>query len=273
MLKAAWEKDDQISLVALDRSGNVLSNDVFSATGSGSSTQFSGSYSNPDEAASVAVFYPALTEGDGSDSTPWYSKFYDSNQSFGTLCDLKKNNNTITWGSASQLQPKNADPSFLKNMVVMRGEVSDITSLVSGKASATIKNCCYVIKMNIKMPSTFSNAQQITLKASATISHYGWTYAKSNFGIRNGNTANTISIGLGKELAEDTQMGTGFPIDDSITAYLVGYTACSLNLTSGQTLTVSIDNKSEYTKKQTLTSKITLEPGKMYRMNIDMTKK
>ncbi len=154
----------------------------------------------------------------------------------------------------------------------MRGEVSDITSLVSGKASATIKNCCYVIKMNIKMPSTFSNAQQITLKASATISHYGWTYAKSNFGIRNGNTANTISIGLGKELAEDTQMGTGFPIDDSITAYLVGYTACSLNLTSGQTLTVSIDNMSQYTKTKTLTSDITLEPGKMYRMNIDMTK-
>lgn len=272
VLKAAWEKGDQISLVALNGSGNVLSNDVFSATGSGSSTQFSGSYSNPNNAASVAVFYPALTEGDG-ESTPWHSKFYDENQCCGTLYDLKKNAKYIYWGDAYQLQTKNADPSSLKNAVVMRGEVSDITSLVSGEASATVKNCCYVIKMNIKMPSAFSNAQQITLKASAPISHDGWTYANSNFGILYGNPAKTIPIGLGKELLEGTKMGTGLAIDDNyITAYLVGYTAYSLNLTSGQTLTVSIDSFPEYTETQTLTSNISLEPGKMYRINVDMTK-
>ena len=271
VLKAAWEVGDQISLVALNESGNVLSNDVFTTTSGGAAADFTGTYSNPDEASSVAVFYPALTEGDG-ESTPWHSKFYDENQCYGTLYDLKKNDQYISWGNAYQLQTKNADPSFLKNMVVMRGEVSDITSLVSGKASATIKNCCYVIKMNIKMPSTFSNAQQITLKASAPISHYGWTCANSNFGIRYGNRAETISIGLGKKLVEGTKMGTGLTIDDNyITAYLVGYTAYSLELTSGQTLTVSIDNYSKYTKEQTLTSDISLTPGKMYRMTIDMT--
>ena len=36
VLKAAWESGDQISLVALDASGKVLSNDVFSSTGRGS---------------------------------------------------------------------------------------------------------------------------------------------------------------------------------------------------------------------------------------------
>lgn len=271
VLKAAWEKGDQISLVALDGSGNVLSNDVFTTTSGGAAADFEGAYSNPDGASSVAVFYPALTEGDGSDSTPWHSKFYDENQCYGTLYDLKKNAQYISWGNAYQLQTKNADPSFLKNMVVMRGEVRNITSLVSGEASATIKNCCYVIKMNIKMPSTFLNAQQIMLKASAPISYYGWTNANSNFGIRYGNTAETISIGLGKELVESTKMGTGLAIDDNyITAYLVGYTAYSLNLKSGKTLTVSINNN--YTKTKTLTSDISLEPGKMYRINVDMTK-
>lgn len=273
MLKAAWESGDQISLVALDASGKVLSNDVFSATGSGSSTQFSGKYSNPDNASSVAIYYPALTEGDGSDSTPWHSEFYDPNQSFGTLYNLKKNDMTINWGSAKQLQTKNADLSSLKNAVVMRGEVSDITSLVSGKASVTVKNCCYVIKMKIKVPSTFSNAQYIRLEATVPISYYGWTNANSNFGKTYANQSKFISIGLGKSLVKDTQSGSGMSIDEEyITAYLVGYSVESINLTSDQTLTVSIDNSSAYTKTKTLSSDITLEPGKMYRMNIDMTK-
>ena len=272
VLKAAWEKGDQVSLVALDESGNVLSNDVFTTTSGGAAADFTGTYSNPDEASSVAVFYPALTEGDG-ESTPWHSKFYDENQCYGTLYDLKKNAPQIYWGNAYQLQTKNADPSSLKNAVVMRGEVSDITSLLSGKASATIKNCCYVIKAKIKVPSSFKNVAHILFEASGDeITMSGWTYANDKFGISYGNRSKSIAIGLGESLKKDTTNGTGItPEDGSITAYLVGYTAYLLKLTSGQTLTVSIDNYPKYTKEQTLTSDISLEPGKMYRINVDMT--
>ena len=278
VLKAAWEKGDLISLVALDRSGDVLSNDVFSATGSGSSTQFSGSYSNPNNAASVAVFYPALTEGEGSDSTPWHSKFYDENQCFGTLYDLKKNAQYISWGSAYQLQTKNADPSSLKNAVVMRGKVSDVSSLVSGKASATVKSCCYVIKAKIKVPSPFKDVNYILFKTTegTEITMSGWTNANDKFGVASyGNKYNNICIGLGEYLVKATTSGTGItPEDGSIIAYLVGYGTDSYKITTGTTLTVSIKSTSGKKKEttKTLTSGISLEPGKMYRMNIDMTK-
>ena len=276
-LKAAWEKGDQISLVALDGSGNVLSNDVFKTTSGGAAAYFEGKYSNPDGASSVAVFYPALTEGDGTESTPWHSKFYDKNQSYGTLYDLKKNALDISWGSAYQLQTKNADPSSLKNAVVMRGEVSDVSSLVSGKASATVKSCCYVIKANIKVPLSFKDVAYILFEATEGkgITMYGWTYANSKFGIRYANKRNSICIGLGKSLVKDTSKGTGIaPEDGSITAYLVGYGVKSYTITSGTTLTVSIESTSSNKQKtdKTLASDISLEPGKMYRMNIDMTK-
>ena len=275
VLKAAWEKGDQVSLVALDESGNVLSNDVFTTTSGGAAADFTGTYSNPDEASSVAVFYPALTEGDGSDSTPWHSKFYDENQCYGTLYDLKKNAPQIYWGNAYQLQTKNADPSSLKNAVVMRGEVSDVSSLVSGKASATVKSCCYVIKAKIKVPSSFKNVAHILFEASGDgITMSGWTYANDKFGISHGNRSKSIAIGLGESLKKDTTNGTGItPEDGSITAYLVGYGIDSYTITTGATLTVSIttSGKTKRTTK-TLTSGISLEPGKMYRINVDMTK-
>ena len=73
-LKAAWEAKDKVSLVAYDSGGKVLSNDIFTTSTAGTTTKFSGTYTGPAGAVAVSVFYPALTEGDGSDKTPWQSK-------------------------------------------------------------------------------------------------------------------------------------------------------------------------------------------------------
>ena len=74
VLKATWKAGDKISLVAIDASQNILSNDVFEATTAGASAKFSGKYSNPDGAVMVSVFYPALTQGEGTVEKPWQSK-------------------------------------------------------------------------------------------------------------------------------------------------------------------------------------------------------
>ena len=74
VLKAAWKAGDKISLVAIDASQNILSNDVFEATTAGASAKFSGTYSNPVGAVMVSVFYPALTQGKGTVAEPWQSK-------------------------------------------------------------------------------------------------------------------------------------------------------------------------------------------------------
>ena len=63
VLKAAWEAGDKVSLLSLDISGNLLSNDVFEATYAGKSAEFEGSFTNDPATASVWVYYPALRHG------------------------------------------------------------------------------------------------------------------------------------------------------------------------------------------------------------------
>ena len=58
-----------------------------------------------------------------------------------------------------------------------------------------------------------------------------------------------------------------------ITAYLMGYTGKAQTLPAGATLEVSFSGSSSFSKNSTpLASDLTLEPGKMYRINVDMTK-
>ena len=46
VLKTAWEVGDNVSLIALDESGNVLSNDVFTTLSAGKSVNFTGTFTN-----------------------------------------------------------------------------------------------------------------------------------------------------------------------------------------------------------------------------------
>ena len=58
VLKTAWEADDQVSIIALDESHNVISNDIFTAQSSGKSTDFTGTFTNDAATRYVRVFYP-----------------------------------------------------------------------------------------------------------------------------------------------------------------------------------------------------------------------
>ena len=280
VLKSAWEKDDQVSLVAYDSGGNVLSNDVFTATEAGASAKFSGTYSDPTGAVAVSVFYPALTEGNGSDKTPWQSKTKMAGTSplTGVLFNMVKDKKTISVRNDSQLQRGNADLSNVKEAAVMQGVVTDIPALKAGEAKVTLKNICFVIKISAKVPSSAVTVKFVTLQAKkadgsdASFCFAGWTKVNS-FGTYYGNPWNYITLGLGSDFDGSTY-GTGISPDSSgyITAYLVGYTGRVQTLPAGATLKVYL-NSSAFSKSSTpLASDLTLEPGKMYRINVDMTK-
>ena len=284
VLKSAWEKDDQVSLVAYDSGGKVLSNDIFTATEAGASAKFSGTYSNPADADDVSVIYPALTKGDGSDKTPWQSKTKMAGTSpvTGVLFNMVKGKEFLEVRDHSQLQRGNADLSNVKEAAVMQGVITDtdIAALKAGEAKVTLKNICYVIKISAKVPSSAGTVKLVRFQAKQTDGNYtelgfgGWTTVNS-FGTGYGNPARSIGLGLGSDLQSSSTYGTGISPDSSgyITAYLVGYTGKAQTLPAGATLEVSFSGSSALSKSSTpLASDLTLEPGKMYRINVDMTK-
>ena len=192
-LKSAWVKDDAISLIAYDSGGKVLSNDIFTATTAGTTTKFSGTYSNPDGAVAVSVLYPALTAGNGSSSNAWKCES-------GVIYGVTLGETYANVSPKLNYQKANADPAFLAESVVMRGKISDIPALVLSNVKATLKNTCYIVKATVTLPSTVSTVSEVKLVVSSpsspsTISSLtvcGWTYVDDNFMISYGGAAPRI---------------------------------------------------------------------------------
>lgn len=164
VLKAAWKANDKISLVALDASGNALSNDVFETTTAGASAKFSGTYSNPKGAVMVSVFYPALTEGKGTEAEPWHVKKREGtglSDPTPLLYDVVKEQPFISVHSMYQLQRGNGDLSNVDEAVVMYGKITDFPALVAGDVNVTLKSICYVVKVTAKVPSGHDHLTRI----------------------------------------------------------------------------------------------------------------
>ena len=268
-LKAAWVKDDAISLIAYDSGGKVLSNDVFTATTAGTTTKFSGTYSNPDGAVAVSVLYPALTGGNGSSSNAWRCES-------GVIYGVELGDPYANVGPDLNYQKANADPAFLAESVVMRGKISDIPALLLSNVKATLKNTCYIVKATVTLPSTVSTVSEVKLVVSSpsspsttsSLTVCGWTYVDDNFMIRYGGAA-TASYERIK-----TRLGGFAPASDgTVTAWMIGYTADKFPIKSAETLTVSVDtDQGVLSRVKTIASDSAVESGKIYRLTVDMTK-
>ena len=284
VLKAAWKANDKISLVALDASGNALSNDVFETTTAGASAKFSGTYSNPDGAVMVSVFYPALTEGKGTEAEPWHSKKREGtglSDPKPLLYDVVKGEKNISVSALYQLQRSNGDLSNVDEAVVMRGKTTDFSALVANDVNVTLKSICYVVKVTAKVPSGYDHLTKIELNTTNSTSttpmgFNTWTLLNDKFGIRYGNPWSYYAVGLGKTFrSAGSSLGTGVSPDGSgnVVAYIIGYTGEPRVLPSGTVLAIaagygSVPDKFNATK--TLATDISLEPGKMYRVNVTL---
>ena len=250
VLKAAWKAHDKISLVALDADGKALSNDVFEATTAGASAKFSGTYSNPDGAVMVSVFYPALTEGKGTETEPWHSKKREGtglSDPQPLLQDVVKGQQNISVRSEYQLQRSNGDLSNVDEAVVMRGQITDdFPALVAGDVNVTLKSICYVVKVTAKVPSGCDHLTKIELNTSNSTSttpmgFHGWTRLGDKFGIRFGNRMSYCGVGLGTTFrSAGSSLGIGVSPDGSgnVVAYIIGYTGEPRVLPSGTVLAI-----------------------------------
>ena len=282
VLKAAWKAGDKISLVAIDASQNILSNDVFEATTAGASAKFSGKYSNPKGAVMVSVFYPALTEGEGTAEKPWQSKKRKGTglaDPESLLHDVVIGQPYITVRADYQLQRSNGDLSNVDEAVVMHGKITDFPALVAGDVNVTLKSICYVVKVTAKVPSGHDiiNVDFSAYNSSyfPALTFYGWTYANDKFGKFALNTFTYCNVGLGAMFqSEGSKYGTGVSPDGSgnIVAYIIGYTGNTFTLPSGTVLTIQArSSSSRFEDIKILSSDISLEPGKMYRINATLS--
>ena len=285
VLKAAWKAGDKISLVAIDADGKALSNDVFETTTAGTSAKFSGTYSNPDGAVMVSVFYPALTEGEGTAEKPWQSKKREGTGHADPeplLFNVVKEKPYISVRAIYQLQRVNGDMSNVDEAVVMHGKITDFSALVSGNLNVTLKSICYVVKVTAKVPSGCDHLTRINLNTSNSASptpmgFTGWTRLGDMFGISYGNSQFYCEVGLGTAFQSGgSSLGTGVSPDGTgnVVAYIIGYTGEPRVLPSGTVLEIKAgydSNSSKFKATKTLSEDISLEPGKMYRVNVTLS--
>ena len=105
----------------------------------------------------------------------------------------------------------------------------------------------------------------------------GWTRLNDEFGIRSGNAWSYWAVGLGPTFrSAGSSLGTGVSPNGSgnVVAYIIGYTGKPWVLSSGTVLEIgagygSVSDKFNATK--TLSEDISLEPGKMYRVNVTLS--
>ena len=287
VLKAAWKAHDKISIVALDASGKALSNDVFETTTAGASAKFSGTYSNPKGAVMVSVLYPALTEGKGTDKEPWHVKKREGTglsdaSNTPLLSDVVKEQPFIPLRPLYQLQRGNGDMSNVDEAVVMHGKITDFPALVAGDVNVTLKSICYVVKVTAKVPSGYDRLTRIELNATkgtstAHMGFSGWTRLGDRFGISFGKSQSYYEVGLGTTFQSGgSSLGTGVSPDGSgnVVAYIIGYTGAPFVLPSGTVLEIRAgygSDSAKFRETKTLSSDISLEPGKMYRVNVTLT--
>lgn len=248
VLRTAWEVGDKVSVLGLDINGKLLTNDVFTATTSGKSATFSGTYSNDSWTKKVFVIYPALSEGEGTAESNWSSES-------GVVYGAYKNNSYLQVRHPDVSNTLN-DPSHLKNVAVLYGEAQ----MTGSEFDVTLSHQTYVIKLNLTFPVNGEIPNLVFVRgfdkggASKHPSKYGWTYF-DNF-----NLSSSTSM-----LIKNFETISG----NKATIYMYGFAGVSgRTYNADDYFQIEVDS---YKLKKTFTKETTIVNGKMYTINADFS--
>lgn len=289
VLKTAWKEGDQISIIALDASKNVISNDIFTAQSSGKSTDFSGTFTNDAGTQYVRVFYPALAEGEGVADDKWYSSPADPYNSTGPIYAVSKGSNIINYTVGYQLQKQDTDYSHIDDYIVLSGDI-DPEDLASDTWDVVLNHRSYVLKCEITFPEEAVGQKLTDIRIAVytadgsygiQISGCGWAYIDED-GHFPGAWETSWYLYFGEALAYGT--GTGIVLQDNVlTAYMVAYAGKSWNYHAGVTKQYQLSVGDYMTfgattweddemyvyelAKKTVTKETIFENGNMYRLS------
>lgn len=281
-LKAAWESGDKLSVISLDESGNMLYNDVFSTTESGSTATFTGTFHGTD-ATSVKIIYPALTEGDVSTG-------YSSAMPAGTYSDAdatinecgKNGGEYYHISDAYQIvNALNAPCSNLKYYTVMYGD-ADLAKL---KADATLdvslKHACAMLKISFTLPDAAAGAKVIQAflrsfksdGSSNSIFANGWG-SFSRLPVVAGGRRDAYYWSIGTT-SSSSQEGEGIGLATGVKTFTVyvpvqPMDGVSASLEAGDYFVFGVvtEGGTRYLVNKTFAAAKTLESGKMYSVDV-----
>ena len=290
VLKTTWDLYDKVSVISLNESGNVLSNDIFTAITAGKTAEFDGIYSNDPKTASVWVYYPALTEGEGTEENPWQVPAANDYDETGVLYGLKKGACYISYSPCTQLQDPSDPLSCLEQFIVMSG-LADIQGLAESQFEVNLYHRSYVLKVNVTLPKEDMVLQSLKIYPYSSDGAYGvrvcgtaWSNVK-DYEYFPGGWETSWMICFGDKVEAGTGTGAMFKETEFI-AYIVAHAGVSWNyvaqesqhyrLTEGDYITAVADvyDAGEVyqcvLERKDITKTTMLENGKMYRLSIEL---
>lgn len=289
VLKTAWEAGDKVSVVALDESYNVISNDVFTAQSAGNTTNFTGTFTNDANTKYVRVFYPALTEGEGTAEKNWYAPAPETYSGLGPLNELVKGSFYMSYDVGYQLQKQDADYSHLKHYIVLSGD-AELQGMQGGNWNVVLNHRSYVLKCEITFPAEAVGKTlkllQIEVKdetgaLDVAVTGAGWTYTYADESFPGGRS-NKYSLCFGDDVVSGS--GTGMVLTDNVlTAYIVSHAGESYDpkveqtrryrleagdyMTFTATTTDGVNAFNYVLSKKSVTKETIFQNGKMYRLD------
>ncbi len=281
-LKTSWEQYDKVSLLAVDVSGNLISNNIFTAQSSGKTVEFEGEFLDDAAIKEVYVYYPALTEGDGSNAAPYSVIAPDSYNDYGVLYNVKKGGCYLSFFTDYQLQNTNASTSHLEQYAVMSGK-ADLEALSEDKMSVTLEHRSYVVKATLKLPASgltvYSARMDFNLQSPAVgIGGFGWTYINKTKEFPGNSQDNSLNMLFGEDI--NSGNGTGITLEsDELVVYYPAYAAEFWNsdaeiymwntIKAGDkvSVTVKAEDGNYVCNDKEFTKETVLENGKMYRVS------
>ena len=232
------------------------------------------------------MYYPALTEGDGTRANPFMSAPPAGGQS-GLIYDLSLRKHDTNLGNPESqyshlldwyyLQNDNADPSHLAQYAFMKG----LAEMDGDTFEVTLDHMSYIIKAVFTLPENGYDVKKSVISSydkngtGVNISATDWQYIYDE--PSNHNLDRTLQLSFGDQIANyGDGTGSGFTLaGNTVTAYFVGFGEREMAKDNYWEISLTAYLGGEYTHlvgKKTFTSAKTLEPGKMYRMSAILEK-
>lgn len=286
-LKTSWEQYDKVSLLAVDKDNNLISNNIFTAQSAGKTVEFEGEFLDDPAVAAVYVYYPALNSGDGSAENPYFVLAPDTYNDYGVLYNVKIGKPYISFHPDYQLQNTNASTLHLEQYAVMSGK-ADLNDLIDDKdkMSVTLEHRSYVVKATFKLPKAglkvYSARMNFNLQSpSVGVGGSGWTHIYET-GLFPGNAqVNSLNMLFGEDI--NSGNGTGITLEsDELVVYYPAYAAEFWNsdaeiymwntIKAGDkvSVTVKAEDGNYVCNDKEFTKETVLENGKMYRVNAEL---
>lgn len=281
VLKCDWKVGDKVSVLSLNSENKPQTNDIFTATATGKTASFSGTFTGGSPAR-VVVIYPALTEGVGSGSTSaekWHSSpAHNANYvTIGILEGVDIGYNAMMYSPDYRLQRVLNSAEHLENYLVMSGE-ADMTDLSTNKLTVDLVHRTAVLKVKLALPAagkTIKSVEVYANKADATsfdFSRYGWVNFETITSSFSANSySNYTDMSLGTSI--DSGYGSGLTVSGTTATVYIPFVpngdTGKVTFNTGDKLTVRVHySLSEYVSKELFfSSDKTLQAGNLYTIN------